>query len=85
MSGLLKRKLFIQAVSTFNRQHEIQLNRHEYPSDAITTYITVGTTEVEFKDPKLTDEQFQELRNNQLEQLKSEIMETAKKQCEALT
>ena len=85
MSGLLKRKLFIQAVSIFDKQHEIQLNRHEYQSDAITTYITLDTMEVEFEDPQLTDEQFQELRANQLEQLKSEIMETAKKQCEALT
>ncbi len=85
MSNLLKRKLFVQAVSIFDKQHEIQLNRHEYPSDAITTYITLDTIEVEFEDPQLTDEQFQELRTNQLEQLKAEIMENAKKQCEALT
>ena len=86
MPGLLKRKLFIQARRTsYGESPTIQVTEHEFKTDAFTTYVTLGTTVVEFADPCLTNEQFEELRSDELSKLKAKIMADAKKQCEALT
>lgn len=83
MSNLLKRKLFIQAVSC-GTVPRIQISETEYESTSFISYVTLGTTEVEFEDPCLTDEQFAILKAEQLDQLKSKIMLTAQQQCDAL-
>lgn len=80
----MKIKMFIQAMSLFDRPHEIQLNRFELKSDQVSTYITLGTTNVEFECEELTDEQFLSMKKEQIAKVKAKIMQDAQDQCDKL-
>ena len=84
MSSLLKRKLFIQAVSYSAGPIKVQVSEMEFQSSGFVTYVTLGTTDIEFECDVPTIEQFTASKAEQLKQLKDTIMQNAQKQCDAL-
>ena len=83
MSELLKRKLYVQAVS-FGGDFIISLHENEMPSTSYMTAITLNTIEVEFEEPTETQEDFKRMKVEQLAAVKAKIMRDAKIQCDAL-
>lgn len=80
----MKIKMFVQACSMFGNPHTIQLSPHEYPSGAVSTYITLKTIDVEFECDELTEEQFLSMKKEQLDSIKAKIMQAAQEQCNKL-
>ena len=83
MSKLLKRKLYVQAIS-FGGEFKISLHERELPSTGYMTAITLNTIEVEFEKPTETQEDFKRMKVEQLAAVKAKIMHDAKIQCDAL-
>tara|TARA_R110000850_G_scaffold143345_1_gene265669 strand:- start:1319 stop:1576 length:258 start_codon:yes stop_codon:yes gene_type:complete len=83
MSELLKRTLYVQAIS-FGNEFSIALQEQELPSNGYMTAITLNTIEVEFEEPTETQEDFKRMKGEQLAAVKAKIMHDAKIQCDAL-
>jgi hypothetical protein len=83
MSKLLKRTLYVQAVS-FGGEFTVSLHEQELPSTGYMTAITLNTIEVEFEKPTETQEDFKRMKVEQLAAVKAKIMHDAKIQCDAL-
>tara|TARA_R110000772_G_scaffold123063_5_gene229275 strand:- start:3603 stop:3860 length:258 start_codon:yes stop_codon:yes gene_type:complete len=83
MSKLLKRKLYVQAIS-FCGEFKVRLQETELTSCSLMTAITLNTIEVEFEAPTETQEDFKRMKGEQLAAVKAKIMHDAKIQCDAL-
>ena len=83
--SILKRTMYVQAVQFGNcGEFNVNLFNQELVTDSFTTAITLDKIEIEFEATYYSQSEFKVMKQKQLEKVKADIMNAAKKQCAAL-
>jgi hypothetical protein len=76
--------MYVQAVQFGNYNFEVKLYNTEMETTSYMTAITLDTIEVEFNVADYVQNDFNNMKKDQLAKLKADIMKNAQDQCAAL-